>query len=186
MEKILFRRAAEADVEPLRQLAVQSYLDHYSDIWTPENLDRYLDYAYSETVFREFLTDLDTLVWVAAHGERLVGYLVLKTKLPLAPGMPGGCQVKRLYFLAGSTGNGLGRALLDIAIAEARRLGRSYIWLDVMKCSPAAVAFYERAGFVIHSDKSFSLIPFRTPELSELWNMVLDLTGGQAGGIAHG
>ncbi len=175
MEKNLIRRAAEADFEPLRQLAIQSYLDHYSDIWTPENLARYLDYAYSETVFREFLTDADTLVWVADSGERLKGYQVVKANLPLAPEMPGGCQLKRLYFLAEATGTGLGKTMLDIAIAEARRLGRSYLWLDVMKCSPKAVAFYERAGFVIHSDKTFPLIPFRTPELSELWNMVLEL-----------
>lgn len=175
MENVLIRRASEADFESLRQVAIQSYLDHYSDIWAPENLARYLDYAYSETVFREFLTDADTLVWVAASGERLLGYQVVKANLLLAPGMPGGCQLKRLYFLAGATRMGLGRALLDIAVAEARQLGRSYIWLDVMKCSPEAVAFYKRAGFVVHSDKSFQLIPFRTPELSELWNMVLEL-----------
>lgn len=182
MDNVLIRKASPDDLEPLLQVAIRSYRDHYSDIWAPGSLERYLDYAYSKPLFREFLSDPGTGVWLAGTPDSLLGYLVFKADFLLNPEMPNGCHIKRLYMLAEATGLGIGRRLLDVAVAEARRLGKSYLWLDVMKCSPAAVAFYERAGFVIHSDKSFTLIPFRTPELSELWNMVLDLGGSMAHG----
>lgn len=178
MEHVTIRVATPNDFKPLIDLARLSYLEHYTQIWTPENLDRYLDYAYSEQVFKDFLTENDTVVWVAESQNRLLGYLVFKKDLPLSPDLPNGCQIKRLYFLAEATGKGLGRAMLDIAISEARTLRRNYIWLDVMKCSPEAISFYKKAGFIIHSDKTFTLIPFRTPELSALWNMILEIKEG--------
>jgi ribosomal protein S18 acetylase RimI-like enzyme len=52
-------------------------------------------------------------------------------------------------MLAGEwRGVGLGRALLDAAIAWARETGAHKMWLEVWPHNTAAISLYQRAGFV--------------------------------------
>lgn len=44
-------------------------------------------------------------------------------------------------------GKGVGRALMDAAIAEARRLGANKIWLETNTMLAAALALYRKSGF---------------------------------------
>ncbi|WP_026313506.1 GNAT family N-acetyltransferase [Actinomadura flavalba] len=44
-------------------------------------------------------------------------------------------------------GRGVGTALLDGTVAEARRIGRRYVRLEVVDTNPRAKALYERYGF---------------------------------------
>jgi len=54
--------------------------------------------------------------------------------------------VARLVVAPDARGLGIGRALLDAAVAEAHALGRRPV-LDVVKGSDAAISLYERAGW---------------------------------------
>jgi putative acetyltransferase len=52
-------------------------------------------------------------------------------------------------MLAGKwRGLGLGKALLDIAIAWARETGAHKMWLEVWPHNTAAISLYRRAGFI--------------------------------------
>ena len=53
-----------------------------------------------------------------------------------------------------SRGRGVGRALLDALIAEARAAGLELITLTVTEGNASAIGLYERAGFV-----RFGLLP---------------------------
>jgi GNAT superfamily N-acetyltransferase len=59
------------------------------------------------------------------------------------------CHLEDLFVAAGARGAGLGRALVDAAIARAREWGCRRIELDVNEANEEGLAVYRAAGFTV-------------------------------------
>ncbi len=57
------------------------------------------------------------------------------------------CEAKRLYVRETFRGQGVGRALLEWLISEARQAGYSEMYGDTLPVMDRALALYERMGF---------------------------------------
>ena len=82
------------------------------------------------------------MILVAREGGERVG-CVARKRLP-----DRACELKRLYVRRDGRGRGLGRALAEAAVAEARRLGYATLRLDTLPAMKAASAIYASLGFV--------------------------------------
>jgi len=135
--------------------------------FTIEQASRPVDVAAVAALFRAYAASLDVDLayqgfeaelaalpgkYAAPHGALLlardaagvpVGCVALRL---LAE--PHTCEMKRLYVPPAARGTGLGRALVDAVIAEARRLGYRALCLDTLPSMAKAVAIYRGLGFV--------------------------------------
>lgn len=65
----------------------------------------------------------------------------------LMPHEPGVCELRKMYLLREVRGGGLGKALMERALAKARELGFRKVELDTASQLKEAIALYERFGF---------------------------------------
>jgi ribosomal protein S18 acetylase RimI-like enzyme len=94
---------------------------------------------------RELLAGGDTAILLAGSGPD--GLAILRFRLAItSPGLE--CYLAELYVVPARRGQGLGRALMNAAIDEARAQGADYIDLNTSEDDVAARALYESLGFV--------------------------------------
>ena len=112
---------------------------------------------YMPEDLRSFIVDEDALgAWVAQNDHEILGHVALHRRseqkgmeaIRATTGLEGDhvAVVARLLVSPAARRRGAGRALLDRAVEEARRLGRRAV-LDVVDEHVAAIALYERAGW---------------------------------------
>ena len=66
----------------------------------------------------------------------------------LVPGHEAGVlELIKMSARSDVQGKGIGRALMDASIAEARQMGASKIWLETNTVLTAALALYRKSGF---------------------------------------
>lgn len=94
---------------------------------------------------RELLAGGDTAILLAGSGPD--GLAILRFRLAITtPGLE--CYLAELYVVPARRGQGLGRALMNAAIDEARARGADYMDLGTSEDDVAARALYESLGFV--------------------------------------
>jgi GNAT superfamily N-acetyltransferase len=151
----LVRERTPADLEACVTLASEVH-----------RLDGYPSFL-GEGGFTSFVAPDDALgAWVALLGEDLVGNVMLRPRsappsialaaqaLDVAPERLG--FVARLMVASRARRRGIAGQLLDVAVAEARRLGRVPV-LDVVTSDTAAVALYGASGWRRLGDASLTM-----------------------------
>lgn len=84
-------------------------------------------------------------LWLAWHGALPVGCVALRPES--GPPWDRAGELKRLYVRPAWQGGGVGRHLLEQAIAAACRAGYARLRLDTLNCLGAANRLYAGAGF---------------------------------------
>jgi GNAT superfamily N-acetyltransferase len=82
-------------------------------------------------------------IWIAETGERLVGCIGVVGRVE------GGAQLRCFLVHPAARGRGLGRRLLDAALAHCREIGCPSVTLWTVAGLPAAAHLYRSAGFVL-------------------------------------
>jgi len=116
----------------------------------------FLEYAASLTTdlgYQDFASELaalpgayrppgGSLLLATRKPGRALGCVALR---PLRPQQR--CEMKRLYVSPEARGHGLGKALAECAMSEAKKLGYREIYLDTLPAMEQAIAMYRSLGF---------------------------------------
>jgi ribosomal protein S18 acetylase RimI-like enzyme len=93
-----------------------------------------------------------TILWGAFDADQLCGMVGLELETRVKTRHKG--KVVAMYVASESAGAGIGRALLDTLVNEARAMGLELLVLTVTEGNDTATSLYEKAGF-----RSFGIEP---------------------------
>jgi GNAT superfamily N-acetyltransferase len=142
------RRATTADAATLSRLAARTFTQTFGHLYPPEDLQAFLDDAYSVDKQRVILGHPDYAVWLLEEDGDAVGHAAAgPCGLPHPDVVPGDGELKRLYLLASHQGGGMGGRMFDTVMAWLERDGPRTLWIGVWSGNAGAQRFYARRGF---------------------------------------
>lgn len=152
------RKATIADLEPLTQLCITTFIEAYGIHNTPENLNFYLQEAFNATQLTQELQSETEAYFILSEHDLPIAYIKLRYDCcPPDIADENWVEIQRIYVAGEHQQRGLGKELLKIAEAEAVSSGAHYIWLGVWQNNPKAIRFYEKNGFSIFGTQEFWL-----------------------------
>lgn len=160
------RRAAAADAAALASLATETFRESFEDVNGADDMAAYLAANFSESIQRAELSDPRVCCFVACADDAPIGYCLLRTMEPEAcVSDRRAIELNRLYVRRAWLGRGVGEALMQTALEEARRRGHRTMWLGVWEHNPRALAFYSRHAFRRVGEHDFMLGADRQTDL---------------------
>jgi GNAT superfamily N-acetyltransferase len=156
---VILRAARPDDAPALAALASDSFIAAFGHLYRPQDLTAFLAEYRSPGKFRQHLSDPAPLVEVAEVDEKIAAYCLIvrgeqfderPEPRPLRPVL-----LSQLYCAPRMAGRGLGAALIQWAIAEARRWNADAVQLSVFSENFGAQRFYSRHGFAKVADIDF-------------------------------
>ncbi|WP_366518988.1 GNAT family N-acetyltransferase [Parerythrobacter lacustris] len=154
---MILRPATLDDVPALARFANDTFCAAFGHLYRPEDLESFLEEVYSEASVREEVAGDQCIHQLACDGAGLLGYVKLRYPSWYAEhsGARDPIALGQLYTDLARIGEGIGAALMEWAIAEARRRGHDAIQLSVWAENFGAQRFYSRYGFDKIADIDF-------------------------------
>ncbi|WP_318530651.1 GNAT family N-acetyltransferase [Companilactobacillus zhongbaensis] len=150
MQTIEIKSLTEADLKELQQISKQTFWDTFAEFNTPENMDTFLNEAYSTEQLLTELKSNDSQFYFLKIDGKTAAYS--KENFD-----ENGFELERIYVLKDFQKYGLGKLLLDHAISAAKLAQVQEIKLGVWEHNENAKAFYKKQGFKRQSQHVFQL-----------------------------
>lgn len=153
---IHIRKCNLDDLEHLLAISYQTFHETFSAQNSAENMKAYSDETYTKENFTAELKNPHSQFFYILYDGECAGFL--KLNILTAQSEPMGddaLEVERIYILKKYQGLGLGKALLNLAHEEAKRLDKKSIWLGVWEFNNKAISFYKKKGFKKVGSHSF-------------------------------
>jgi GNAT superfamily N-acetyltransferase len=155
----ILRGATSGDAGLLAALAARLFEQPFGAANDPDDMRFYLARAFSPETQRAELADPDRAVWIAEDSASVpIGFAQLK-RGKSGPGVTDSqpAEVERIYADQAWHGRGVGAALMQACVDQARTWHCGVIWLGVWERNPRAIAFYAKAGFTAVGRQTFLL-----------------------------
>jgi diamine N-acetyltransferase len=143
------RRAVPADAATVAELAQRTFSEWFGAQNSPEDMAAHNARSYGEAIQRREIEDPDGVTLLVESEGHAIAYAQIRRGH--APACVDGelpVEIVRFYVDRPFHGMGIAQALMSEAIAAARTLGGTTVWLGVWERNPRAIAFYAKSGFV--------------------------------------
>lgn len=158
MPQLVIRRATSVDAELLADIGAETFRDTFGADNTPEDMAHYLAQSFSPEKQALELAEPGTFFLIAENEGTPAGFARIKIgEPPSAIGARVAVEISRLYARKAWIGKGVGQALMQACLEEAKRTGHDVVWLDVWERNPRAISFYSRWGFAVVGEQIFQL-----------------------------
>lgn len=145
-EEIQIDAVRPDELEELADLASRTFSDAFGDVMDPEDLARSLEENRSVAYFERTLET--SKVKVARYQGKIVGYVQYGSVLiPEVNAAPEDREIGRVYVETGLQGRGLGRQLMDTALADPDTIKAPNVYLQVWEENANAITMYKSFDF---------------------------------------
>jgi ribosomal protein S18 acetylase RimI-like enzyme len=153
--EIALRTCVSGDEGALALVGAATFLETFAGLLTGPDILAHCRVQHAAGQYAAWLADAKYRLCVAELKGAAVGFVMLSPPdLPVAV-TTDDIELKRIYLLHRFQGGGLGRQLLEWSAAQARELGKRRLLLGVKADNSAALAFYDRVGFVRIGERKF-------------------------------
>ncbi len=150
----------KANVDDAMQVAAISRTTFYEAFAadnTEADMELHLNQYYSVEKMKAELQDPLACFFLAYSNNELIGYLKMslhaKPKEEISLDAP--IELERIYSLKKMIGKGVGKLLMQTAIAFAKEKEKKTMWLGVFQKNETAILFYKKWGFEIYGEHEF-------------------------------
>ncbi len=147
--RVIIRRATPDDAEVIADVHVRSWQVAYCGLLPDEVIEQMAAGRQARADrFRVLLTDETSRqrVWVAVDGVSIVGMAVIGPSRDEEAGPTTG-ELEAIYLAPEAMGRGIGRGLIERAVADLGQRGFTDAMLWVLRENRRARRFYEAAGW---------------------------------------
>ncbi|MDH3748473.1 MAG: GNAT family N-acetyltransferase [Gammaproteobacteria bacterium] len=153
---ISIRAAVPSDAPRLSALGREVFIDTYSGTASAHDIQRHVDDYFGESTISYDLGQASVQYLLAIDDESCAGLVKLREgDTPTLVSAANAIEVQQLYVSTDFQRMGIGRRLMDSAVATAQERGSAGIWLSVWTEADWATKFYLDYGFI-----SLGEIPF--------------------------
>lgn len=153
MSTATIRAAQAADADALAALKLATFRETFLEggfgiPYPPADLAQFEAASYAPDRVAAELADPGHATWIAEDEADMLGYAhVGPCKLPHAETRPDEGELYQLYVRREAQGRGLGKRLLDAALAHLAATRPGPVWLGVWSGNHRAQAIYVACGF---------------------------------------
>lgn len=153
MTTLSVRRIGVDELEIVRELALVIWPKCYRNIIGPDRVDAMLAVLYATDALEREMLEQGHVFWVVRHGDTDVGY---------ASAYRDGERLwlKKLYVRDDHRGLGLGKALIEAALAHFQSLTIQDMALYVNRDNTPAINYYLRSGFQVEAEVPVTMGPY--------------------------
>jgi len=156
--EITIRNVELADIENLRNIGRQTFIEAFSDDNTQSNLESYLSESFNINRLGLEIKESNSEFYFAEIDKFILGYLKLnKGNAQTEEISAKAIEIERIYVLRDYYGKQVGQLLYNQALNIAQSSLADFLWLGVWENNPRAIRFYEKNGFVKFGQHSFML-----------------------------
>jgi ribosomal protein S18 acetylase RimI-like enzyme len=152
------RRADVGDAQLLSDLGARTFLETFGPDNTAEDIAAHLEATFTAEAIGRELREPQIVYLLGEVALEAAGYAMLRWN-DVHEGVAGErpAQLTRIYVDSAWQGRGVGAALMERCIEEARNSGADVLWLGVWERNPRAIKFYEKWGFKKAGEHEFVL-----------------------------
>ncbi|MDQ0815940.1 ribosomal protein S18 acetylase RimI-like enzyme [Bacillus pumilus] len=139
----------EQHIEELQKVGIDTFIETFQNQNKAEHIDAYVKTAFHPNqLLKELHHPSSQFYFVQVNGE-VAGYLKVNMDDAQSEEMGSeALEIERIYIKQSFQKQGLGRYLINQAFEIAKKYHKRDVWLGVWEHNKAAIAFYQKLGFV--------------------------------------
>lgn len=154
---IQIKTAISSEAELIADISRETFLETFAEYNSKADMDKFLSQQFNKEKLMAEVGEAGNIFLLAYIDNYPTGYVFLKEGTDAALQTDNAIEISRIYSRTSFIGKGIGKALMEAAIAQAGSMNKDCIWLGVWEHNHRAINFYAKFGFKKFSEHDFVL-----------------------------